>query len=517
MDRPHSQRRRQWAVLTVMTGASSMIAIDALVVLVALPSIQRGLDSSATGVQWIVTAYLLGFAGAGAIGGRAGDVFGHTRAFHFGTILFVVASVAAGLAQSEPWLIIARTVQGMGGAILRPACYAIMVEEFGQKQRGRALGFSASASTAFYSLAPLIGGVLTTAFSWRAIFFINPPLGIAAVILTRRLVTSAPRRSERVDWVSAPLLFAGLVCVVLALMQARFWGWFSPAVLSLLPAGAALLVLLFVRERRRQDPVLRFELFRLREFSVGTGVVSAARFAFIGFSVFGVIWLQDVLGMTALEASLWILPLTLPTVLCAPLGGWLYDRVGPRVPLGIGMALCTTALLWAASVLHEQNMAWLVPSYCALGTGIALAVAPAWTTGLNGVPNEVRAASAGVIQTCREVSAALGVTVLGTVVAQQQSARLRQALDGYARIPASQYDRVERSIGKAVAASEQGTAAPAGIPTELLPALKHATTAAVSAAYYVAAGVLFLAAAAVPLLPRRAKSEGKESGRNTSD
>ncbi|MFG2196117.1 MFS transporter [Streptomyces sp. NPDC048639] len=492
-----------------MTGASSMIATDALVVLVALPSIQRSLDSSPAAVQWIVTAYLLSFAGAGALGGRAGDAFGHRRTFLFGTMLFVVASVAAGFAQSEGWLIAARAAQGTGGAILRPACFVLIVEEFGRHQRGRAMGFSSSVSTMFYSLAPLIGGALTTAFSWRAVFFINPPLGIAAVILARRLLAPEPRRHERVDWAAAPLLIGGLVCVVLALMQARYWRWSSPAVISLLAVGAALLGLLFRRERRRPDPLIRFALFRLKEYSVGAAVISTVRFSFVGFSVFGVIWLQDVLGKSALEAGLWVLPLTLPTMLCAPLGGWLYDRAGPRLPLGIGMILCLGALLWAAAVLHQQSLAWLLPSYCALGAGVGMAVSPAWTTALNGVPQSVRAAAAGMVQTCREVSAAFGLAVLGAVVAQQQNARLRQVLDQYGRVPADQYDRVERSIGKAVTASEQGTSLPASIPSDLLPALKGATTAAVSTAYYVAAGVLFVAAAGVALLPGKAQVEAE--------
>ncbi|RSS58354.1 MFS transporter, partial [Streptomyces sp. WAC06614] len=463
-------RRHRWWVLAVMTCASSMIAIDALVVLVALPTIQRSLDASTVGLQWIITAYLLSFAGTSAIGGRIGDVLGHERTFRYGTLLFVAASLAAGLARSEAWLIAARAAQGVGAALLRPASQVIIVNEFGRGERGRAMGISSSVSTLFYGMAPLIGGVLTTAVSWRAIFFVNPPLGLAAVVLARRLLTEGPRRREPVDWPSAPLLIGGLVCVVLALTQARYWGWTSPAVVSLLAGGVVLLTLLVVRGRRVPQPLLHLELFRSREFAVGTAVVSTVRFAFVGFAVFGVVWLQDVIGLSAFEAGLAVLPLTLPTLVCAPLGGRLYDRVGPRVPLGVGMGLCVAALFGTATALHLQNYVWLLFLYCAMGIGMGLCVSPAWNTALGGTAPHMRGHAAGVTQTAREISAALGLAVMGAVVSYVQGARLGEILRQDGRLPAARFAWVERSIGKAVTATQQGSPLPAGLPADLVPA-----------------------------------------------
>ncbi|WP_279592266.1 MFS transporter [Streptomyces sp. KS 21] len=498
-----------------MTCASAMIAIDALVVLVALPTIQRNLDASATGAQWVINAYLLSFACMSPLGGRIGDVFGHERAFRYGTVLFVVASIAAGLARSEAWLIAARAAQGAGAAVLRPASQVIIVKEFGRGERGQAMGISSSVSTLLYGMAPLIGGVLTTAFSWRAIFFVNPPLGIGALLLAHLLLTSEPPRRERVDWAGTPLLIGGLVCSVLALMQARYWGWSSAAVISLLAGAAVLMTLLVVRERRRSDPLIHFELFANKEFAVGAAVISTVRFAFVGFAVFGVVWLQDVVGMSPFEAGLAVLPLTLPTVVFAPLGGRLYDRLGPRVPLGIGMSLCVGALLCAAVELHRQDYGWLVPFYCVMGIGVGLCISPAWITALNGTATRMRGSAAGLLQTTREISAALGLAVMGAIVANVQGARLSQILRRDGRMPADRFDQVERSIGKTVAATQQGSPLPAGIPADLVPALKAAVTTAVSAAFYAGAAVLVTAAAAVALLP--GKAEFSESGRGQDD
>ncbi|MFB6518676.1 MFS transporter [Streptomyces sp. NPDC056401] len=484
-----------------MTCASSMIAIDALAVLVALPTIQRNLGASTTGLQWIINAYLLSFAGVSALGGRLGDVLGHERTFRIGTLLFIVASIAAGLAQSEAWLIAARAAQGAGAAVLRPASQVLLYKEFGSGQRGQAMGISSSASTLFYGMAPLIGGLLTSEFSWRAIFFVNPPIGIAAVALARLLLTGEPPRRERVDWGGAPLLIGGLVCVVLALMQARHWGWTSIAVITLLGAGVVLLTLLIVRERRIAHPLLHFELFAHQEFAVGTAVISTVRFAFVGFAVFGVIWLQDVMELSPFEAGVAVLPLTLPTVLFAPVGGRLYDRLGARVPLGIGMVLCVAALLGSAVALHRQDYAWLVAFYCVMGIGMGLCVSPAWMTALHGTASRMRGYAAGVMQTAREISAVLGLAVMGAIVAHTQGSRLEEILHRDARIPPERFDEVERSIGRTVEATQEGARLPAGIPADLLPALKGAVTDAVSAAFYAGSAVLLAAAVAVAFLP----------------
>lgn len=506
--------RHRWWVLGVMTCASSMVAIDALVVLVALPTIQRSLDASTVGLQWIINAYLLSFACTSPIGGRIGDAFGHERAFRYGTALFVLASVAAGLAQTEAWLIAARAAQGAGAAILRPASQVLIIKEFGRRERGQAMGISSSVATLLYGTAPLIGGVLTTAFSWRAIFFVNPPLGIGALVLARFLLAREPRRREHVDWRSAPLLIGALVCLVLPLMQARYWGWDSAAVIALLATGAVLMTLLVLRERRRPDPLMHFELFENREFAVGAGVISSVRFAFVGFAVFGVVWLQDVVGMSPFEAGIAVLPLTLPTVVFAPLGGRLYDRLGPRVPLGAGMVLCVGALLCSAVELHRQHYGWLVPFYCAMGIGMGLCVSPAWITALNNTSVRMRGNAAGVLQTAREISAALGLAVMGAIVAHLQGGRLSRILQEDGRIASDRFDRVERSIGKAVAATQQGSPLPAGIPADLVPALKSAVTSAVSAAFYVGAAVMAVAAAAVVLLPGKAEFSEPGGGRD---
>ncbi|WP_433456489.1 MFS transporter (plasmid) [Streptomyces sp. CA-142005] len=485
-----------------MTAAVAMVAIDALAVLVALPTIQRDLDASPIELQWIVNAFLLPYAGLLVLGGRAGDALGRIRTFRIGVVLFLAASVASGLAGSVGWLIAARAAQGVAAAILRPSADGIAVSQFGRQERGRAEGISTSVATFFYGVAPLVGGVLTATVSWRAIFFLNLPLGVTCLALVRVLLPRVKPKRSPVDWGSAPLLVGGLGCVVLALMESRDWGWASRAVIGLLAGGFLLLAVMVIRELRLAEPLIQVRLFALRSFSVDSGVLAAVRFSFIGFSVFGVIWVQDVLGFSAVQAGLFMLPLTFPTILCAPLGGILYDRLGPRVPVVMGGTLLAGGMLGAAVTLHQQTYFWLLPFWIAVGVGVGTIGVPAFSDAFNSTPHQLRSQTAGALQTTREIGATLGLAVMGMTVTHVQGARLSAVLRHDGRVPVSSLPVVERSIGKAVAAQNR-TTLPAGIPADLVPALKQTVTQAVSAAFYLAFAVMVVALSAAAVLLSR--------------
>lgn len=333
-----TEENRRWWILITMTGSLSMMLIDQTVVSVALPTMQRDLDLTTTGVQWVVNAYLLSIAVFVALGGRAGDILGNVRIFRLGALMFVVSSAACGFAQSETWIIVARALQGIGAAMMTPASGAIVINSFGPGERGRAMGVYAGVSMLFLALGPLIGGLLVQSVSWRAVFFVNLPVGIAMLALAQ--VTMRPDRPQggRVDWVGAPLIVFGIGALVLALMQSRAWGWGSTAVIGLLVAAAVLIPATIAWELRQREPLVQLRLFANSNFRGDNVALAAIQFAITGVSVFGAIWVQDVLGFDAIEAGLSLLPLTIPLLLIAPRIGVVYDRIGPRLPVAAGAA-----------------------------------------------------------------------------------------------------------------------------------------------------------------------------------
>jgi EmrB/QacA subfamily drug resistance transporter len=416
---------RRWWVLATMTGSLSMIMIDQTVVGVALPTMRVDLGLSSTGVQWVVNAYLLVFAVLVALGGRAGDLWGPARMFKLGVSVFVLASVACGLAQTDVSMIVARGLQGVGAATMVPATGAIVMRSFEPRERGRAMGIYAGASMIFLALGPLIGGVLTQSVSWRAVFFVNVPIGLITLLAARFTLEREPHRDPAagsLDLVGIPLLIVGLTALVLALMQAQTWGWGSSGVLVLLAVSALVMPAFCWWELRCEDPVVELRLFRAGNFAIDTVVLAVVQFALVGVSVFGAIWVQDALGFGPIAAGLSLLPLTLPLLPTAPLAGRINDEHGPRVLLGIGTLLLSLALGWLALVLHKHSYPWLIPGYVAIGIALGLAISPASTDAMNAAAPRQRSQASGLTQMMRQVGGTIGLAVLGTVIADHAQA-----------------------------------------------------------------------------------------------
>src|SRR5262245_25283559 len=332
---------RRWWVLATMTGALSMLMLDTTVVSVALPTIAHDLGLSQTGVQWIVNAYLLALAALVAVGGRLADLLGAERTFRVGAVVFLAASAACGIAPSEAAIIVARAVQGAGAALMAPASSAIVVSMFGPSERGRAMGIFSGVSMIFLALGPLIGGVLTDVVSWRAVFYVNLPVGLVMLALARVTLPrqTAARSLAGMDWPGTAMLVGSLGALVLALMQGPSWGWQSRPIVGLFATAAALLPLFVWWERRHPHPVVDLSLLGEGSFAIVGAVLASVQFALAGVSIFGAIWVQSVLGYAPIKAGLSLLPLTLSLLVCAPLAGRLYDRIGARVPLTAGSLL----------------------------------------------------------------------------------------------------------------------------------------------------------------------------------
>ena len=507
-----NEGNRRWWILATMTGSLSMILIDQTVVAVALPTIQADLGVSTIGLQWVVNAYLLTLAAFVALGGRVGDLIGNARAFRLGAAIFVVASAACGFAQSEAWIISARAVQGLGAALLTPATGALVANAFGADERGRAMGIYAGVSMVFLALGPLIGGLLTDLVSWRAVFFVNLPVGIALLLAARVTLPDTPPRPGRVDWGGVPLIVLSLSCLVLGLMQSRAWGWDSPATIGLLLAAGVLLPVTILWELSRKEPLVELRLFRSANFTADGTVLAAVQFAMTGVAVLGAVWVQDVLGFTAIEAGLSLLPLTLPILLIAPRAGALYDRIGPRGPVALGSGLGAVALVWVAAVLHHRDYDWLVPGYVVMGIGLGVMMTPANTDAMNAVEPQLRAQASALLQTIRQVGATLGVAVMGTIVAHRQSARIGEVFERRYGFPPRDVQQIEHAMNGVASSGATDRGLPADI-LKLISPLLDAVTGAVASAFAVAAVVLALASiVAVVVLRKRPATDAEPVG-----
>ncbi|MDA0184031.1 MFS transporter [Solirubrobacter phytolaccae] len=419
-----TEANRRWWVLATMAGSLSMIMIDQTVVSVALPSMRRDLDLSPVGAQWVVNVYLLVLAMLVVIGGRLGDLVGPARTFRLGVALFVGASAFCALAVGGASLVLARGLQAAGAALMVPATGAILTNTFAPSERGRAMGIYSGSTMVFLALGPLVGGLLTELFSWRAVFFVNLPVGALTLAFAHVALAGGAgetRSGGRFDWPGAASLVAAIGALVLALMQAQVWGWGSVVTLGAIVVAVAATLAFVLVERRVPEPLVSPALWRKGNTAVDNVVLAALQFALVGLTVFGAIWVQSVLGYGAIAAGLSLLPLTVPLLIVAPLAGRLYDRHGPRLLLAGGTALMGLSLLWLAVMLHTHSFGWIAPGYVGVGVALGLAISPAATDALAAAGREERGEASGVSQMSRQLGGAVGMAVLGAIVGARSS------------------------------------------------------------------------------------------------
>ncbi|HWF22648.1 MAG TPA: DHA2 family efflux MFS transporter permease subunit [Acidimicrobiales bacterium] len=477
-----------------MAGSVSMVVIDQTIVSLALPSIQRSLNMTETQMLWVINAYVLAMASLVAIGGRLGDLFGRTTLFRIGALAFVGGSALAGVATAAWWIIGARVIEGAGAAIMLPASSAIIVGSVSTQERGRAFGISTGISMAVLAVGPLLGGFLTQVISWRAVFFVNVPIGLAVIATTFVAVpTFKGDRGTRIDWLGTGLLVPGIVAVIVGLMQGAVWGWGSPQLIIMVIAGVVLLVVFVVVEIRQDHPLVDLRLFRIRNFTGDSAVRALLQFSIVGMLALSSLWVQDVLDFHPVSAGLSLLPLTVPLVFIAPLAGRLYDRMGPRLLTSAGAASFGLALLWMAAVLSKQSYAWIIPAYLAIGVGIGFVMVPITTDALNVVPSARHGQASGVFATMSEMGGALGLAILGAIVAVEQEARIDAFLRG-AGVSRTDVPGIERFLAESMKGRPVQT--PHGLPPNTFQASASALTSATSKAYYIA-GVVMLAAATI--------------------
>jgi EmrB/QacA subfamily drug resistance transporter len=415
---PELSQRRRLLVLAICCMSLLLVGMDSTIVNVALPSIRRDLNVSVSGLQWTIDAYILVLASLLMLSGSTADRLGRRRIFQTGLVLFTIGSLLCSLAPGLGWLIAFRMVQAVGASMLNPVAMSIITNVFTEpRERARAIGVWGGVVGISLGLGPVIGGVLVETVGWRSIFWINIPIGIAAIGLTARFVpeSKAPR-ARRVDAVGQILVIVALASLTYAIIDAPRAGWASPTIVGLLGLVLVATVTLLAYEPRRVDPLLELRFFRSAPFSGATAIAICAFGAFSGFLFLNTLYLQEVRGLPALQAGLCTLPLAVMTLIFAPLSGRLVGSRGPRIPLlAAGAAMCAGGLM-LTGLARDTSLVWLLASYVVFGLGFGLVNAPITNTALSGMPRSQAGVAAAVASTSRQVGAALGVAVVGSVL-----------------------------------------------------------------------------------------------------
>ncbi len=412
-----TEANAKWWTLGAMCFALFMMMLDNTVVNVALPSIQRDLGSSLSSLEWTINGYTLSFAVLLATGGRLGDIFGRRKTFLLGVIIFAASSAVAGLSQTTAELVVSRITQGIGGALMMPATLSIVTNAFEPHERGKAIGTWAGVSALALAIGPVLGGLLTEHVTWRAIFYINIPVAAGAIVATLFAVKESRDETvgREVDYLGVGTLTAGLTALVLALIQGNQWGWGSPQIVALLAGSVVALVAWVFIEQRVKAPIVEFPLFASRNF-VGTNIIAlVVTFAMMSQFFFIALYMQDILGLSPLEAGVRFLPATLMIVTVAPIAGRLTDKVGPRWLIATGLTLVSGALYWLTTIHLGTTYGDIWPSFVLMGFGMALVMSPMSTAAMNAVSVAKAGVASGILSMNRMIGGTLGIAVIGAV------------------------------------------------------------------------------------------------------
>jgi EmrB/QacA subfamily drug resistance transporter len=412
---------RRWSALALIVTAQFMVILDVAIVNVALPSIKSDLGFSQANLQWVISAYAIMFGGALLLGGRLADLLGRRRLFIAGLALFATSSLLCGLAWSETSLIGFRGVQGLGGALLAPAALSLLMTTFAEgRERNLALGIYGAASGSGAAAGVLLGGILTSYLSWSWIFFINVPVGVAAIALTPILLreSRADSAHRHFDFPGAVSITAGLMLLVYATTRATSDGWGAPVTLGLF-AGAAALVLAFVTiELRSPSPLLPLRIFRSRTLTGAN--IAMAIVGGVAFSEFFLLtqYLQDVLHDSAVESGVAFLAFALTVVLVSNLAQLIVGRVGIRPTLTAGLLISAVSVAWLARLPVDGHYFWdIFPGFVLGGAGMGLSFVPVTIAGLTGVERSDAGVASGLINTSRQIGGALGIAAVSAVAA----------------------------------------------------------------------------------------------------
>ncbi|MGZ4303071.1 MAG: MFS transporter [Gaiellaceae bacterium] len=413
------ESNRRWWTLGAVAFALFMIMLDNTIVNVALPSIGRGLQVGVSQLEWVVNAYTLSFAVFMLTGGRLADLYGRRLVFDVGLAVFTVSSLTCGLAPNVATLIAARSVQGAGAALMMPATLSIISAAFEPEERGTAIGIWAGIAASALAIGPLLGGLLTEHVGWSWIFFVNVPVGVLALAASLVLIVESRsgERDQRLDVPGLATSATGLLALIYALIEANQYGWNSPRILGLFAAATVLLGAFVAIEWTGRQPMLDLRLFGSRTFSGANLAALLVSLAMFGIFFFVSLYMQNILGYSPVHTGVVFLPMTLLVVVSAPLAGKLTDLIGPRWPIVAGMILLAAGLFEFSRLGLGAGFLDLLPGMLVGGLGMGLAMGPMTTAALSTVSLDEAGVASGVVTTSRQVGGALGVAVMGAIVA----------------------------------------------------------------------------------------------------
>jgi EmrB/QacA subfamily drug resistance transporter len=484
-------RHSPWLALITLCLGFFMILLDTTIVNIAIPNMIDKLDASLDEILWIINAYILIFAVLLITAGRLGDLYGPKRLFIIGLIVFTLASAACGLAQTPGQLIGFRVIQGIGGALLTPQTLSTITMIFPPEKRGAAFGIWGSVAGVATIAGPTLGGWLVTNWDWRWIFFVNVPIGIATLILAVVVLPDIQlHRRHQLDWVGTALATVGLFLVCFGLIEGEHYDWGTvtgPITIPLIiGAGVLILAVMLWQQYLQRDgePLIPFTIFADRNYSLMNAVVAAIAFGMFGLFLPLTIFLQSVLGLSALQAGLTFAPMSLVSVFVAPFAGRFADKVGGKWILFAGLLLWTIGMWTLVEFTTVDSTRWsLLPSLLIAGFGLGMTFAPLQTIAMLNIQPQVAGAASGFINTTRQLGAVIGSAAVGALLQAQLATQLPEsAKENAAALPAQFRDQFVEgfsnaaSSGLQVGAGQTGVQLPAGIPEQVKPTILEAAT-----------------------------------------
>jgi EmrB/QacA subfamily drug resistance transporter len=413
-----ASRRKRLLILAVCCLSLFIVGVDATIVNIALPAIQRDLHAPVSGLQWTVDAYTLVLGSFLILAGSTGDRLGRRATFQTGLATFTLGSLLCSVAPSLGWLVVFRMVQAIGGSMLNPVAMSIIANTFtDNRERARAIGMWSATFGMSMALGPVLGGVLVAAVGWRGVFWANIPVGVAAIVLTALVVPeSRAARPRRPDPAGQVLVIVMLASLTYAIIEGPREGWRSPVIVGFFVLAAAAAAALAAYEPRREEPLLDLRFFRSAPFTGATLVALSAFAALGGFLLLNTLYLQDVRHLSALHAGIYTLPMAGMTVLLAPLSGRITGQRGPRIPLLLAGVMMAAGAALLTGLTAATPVALLMVAYVAFGIGNGMVNAPITNTAVSGMPRAQAGVAAAVASTSRQVGTALGVAVVGSAL-----------------------------------------------------------------------------------------------------
>jgi EmrB/QacA subfamily drug resistance transporter len=426
--------RHKWLILVVACMAQFMVVLDNTIVNIALPSVQRGLHFSPDNLQWVVNGYTLIFGGFLMLGGRMADLLGRRRLFVAGVALFSAASLLNGVAQDSTWLILGRGLQGLGAAMVSPAALSIIMTTFqDSKERTKALGVWSAIAAGGAAFGLLLGGILTSAISWRWNFFINVPVGAVTVLMAYRYVpeSTAELGHRRFDAAGAATITGGLLVVVFGIVKAQSWGWGSAKTLAVLATGVVLLIGFYLVESRSAAPLVKLSIFKIRSIATSNVVMLLVASGMFAMFYFASLYVQDVMGYSALKAGLAFLPVSVGIILGAGISQALIPKVGV-------LAAASLLYLTRVPVSHAHYVVDLLAGLLPMSIGMGLVFVPVTLLATSGVANDDAGLASGLFNSAQQVGGSLGLAVLATLstshassLARSGTGRVAATVSGY--------------------------------------------------------------------------------------